>query len=145
MSGKLTLTSGGEFDPSRREPLDNACFYPRIQATRLMLDYYPAANKTLGIENRLFSKGALDELPRRKRRGIKSFEEKRIAAGREVSDPIWKNELGYPRSHVHVDHVACLWLITRFIDNKAECLFVPKNQVASRRRNWRDSIRCARR
>jgi hypothetical protein len=34
------------------------------------------------------------ELPRRKRRGIKSFLGKRIAASREVSDPIWKNEKG---------------------------------------------------
>ena len=34
------------------------------------------------------------------------------------------------RSHVHVDRVACPWLITRFIDNNAEFLFVPKNQVA---------------
>jgi hypothetical protein len=33
------------------------------------------------------------------------------------------------RSHVHVDRVACPWLITRFIDNNAEFLFVPKNQV----------------
>ncbi len=33
------------------------------------------------------------------------------------------------RSHVHVDRVACPWLITRFIDNAAEFLFVPKNQV----------------
>ena len=33
------------------------------------------------------------------------------------------------RSHVHVDRVACPWLITRFIDNKAEFLFVPKSQV----------------
>jgi len=33
------------------------------------------------------------------------------------------------RSHVHVDRVACPWLITRFIDNDAEFLFVPKNQV----------------
>ena len=35
------------------------------------------------------------------------------------------------RSHVHVDRVACPWLITRFIDNEAEFLFVPKNQIAS--------------
>jgi len=28
-----------------------------------------------------------------------------------------------------VDRVACPWLITRFIDNRAEFLFVPKNQV----------------
>ncbi len=34
------------------------------------------------------------------------------------------------RSHVHVDRVACPWLITRFVDNKAEFLFVPKSQVA---------------
>ena len=34
------------------------------------------------------------------------------------------------RSHVHVDRVACPWLITRFIDNEAEFLFVPKNQVS---------------
>jgi hypothetical protein len=33
------------------------------------------------------------------------------------------------RSHVHVDRVACPWLITRFIDNEAEFLFVPRNQV----------------
>ena len=33
------------------------------------------------------------------------------------------------RSHVHVDRVACPWLITRFIDNEAEFLFVPKNQL----------------
>jgi hypothetical protein len=33
------------------------------------------------------------------------------------------------RSHVHVDRVACPWLITRFIDSAAEFLFVPKSQV----------------
>jgi hypothetical protein len=33
------------------------------------------------------------------------------------------------RSHVHVDRVACPWLITRFIDNQAEFIFVPKSQV----------------
>jgi hypothetical protein len=33
------------------------------------------------------------------------------------------------RSHVHVDRVACPWLIQRFIDNQAEFLFVPKNQI----------------
>jgi hypothetical protein len=33
------------------------------------------------------------------------------------------------RSHVHVDRVACPWLIARFVDNEAEFLFVPKNQV----------------
>jgi len=34
------------------------------------------------------------------------------------------------RSHVHVDRVACPWLIKRFIDSDAEFLFVPKSQVA---------------
>src|SRR4030065_306370 len=33
------------------------------------------------------------------------------------------------RSHVHVDRVACPWLITRFIDSDAEFLFVPKSQI----------------
>jgi hypothetical protein len=33
------------------------------------------------------------------------------------------------RSHVHVDRVACPWLITRFIDSEAQFLFVPKKKV----------------
>lgn len=33
------------------------------------------------------------------------------------------------RSHVHVDRVACPWLITRFIDSEAEFLFVPASQI----------------
>jgi len=33
------------------------------------------------------------------------------------------------RSHVHVDRVACPWLISRFIDSDAEFYFVPKSQV----------------
>lgn len=33
------------------------------------------------------------------------------------------------RSHVHVDRVACPWLISRFIDSEAEFTFVPKSQV----------------
>jgi hypothetical protein len=33
------------------------------------------------------------------------------------------------RSHVHVDRVACPWLITRFVDNEAEFLFVPKTEI----------------
>jgi len=33
------------------------------------------------------------------------------------------------RSHVHVDRVACPWLIRRFVDSEAQFLFVPKNQV----------------
>jgi len=35
------------------------------------------------------------------------------------------------RSHVHVDRVACPWLIKRFIDNEAEFLFVPNSEVMS--------------
>ncbi len=33
------------------------------------------------------------------------------------------------RSHVHVDRVACPWLIKRFIDSEAEFLFVPRIEV----------------
>jgi hypothetical protein len=33
------------------------------------------------------------------------------------------------RSHVHVDRVACPWLIQRFVDNTAEFLFVPASQI----------------
>jgi len=34
------------------------------------------------------------------------------------------------RSHVHVDRVACPWLIRRFIDSDAEFIFVPKSVVS---------------
>lgn len=33
------------------------------------------------------------------------------------------------RSHVHVDRVACPWLIRRFVDSEAEFLFVPASRV----------------
>jgi len=33
------------------------------------------------------------------------------------------------RSQVHVDRVACPWLISRFIDSEAEFLFVPKGDI----------------
>lgn len=33
------------------------------------------------------------------------------------------------RSHIHVDRVACPWLITRFVDTEAEFLFVPKSEI----------------
>jgi len=33
------------------------------------------------------------------------------------------------RSHVHVDRVACPWLIDRFVDSDAEFFFVPRSQV----------------
>jgi hypothetical protein len=33
------------------------------------------------------------------------------------------------RSHVHVDRVACPWLISRFVDSQAEFIYVPKNRV----------------
>ena len=34
------------------------------------------------------------------------------------------------RSHVHVDRVACPWLITRFVDSEAEFIFAAANSVA---------------
>lgn len=33
------------------------------------------------------------------------------------------------RNYVHVDRVACPWLIQRFVDKDAEFLFVPANEV----------------
>jgi hypothetical protein len=33
------------------------------------------------------------------------------------------------RSHIHVDRVACPWLITRFIDSEAEIMFAPKSEI----------------
>ncbi len=33
------------------------------------------------------------------------------------------------RSHVHVDRVACPWLISRFVDNEAQFLFVPRGEI----------------
>lgn len=33
------------------------------------------------------------------------------------------------REHIHVDRVACPWLIRRFIDPAAELLFVPRDEV----------------
>jgi hypothetical protein len=33
------------------------------------------------------------------------------------------------RSHVHVDRIACPWLITRFVDSDADFLFVPASQI----------------
>jgi hypothetical protein len=33
------------------------------------------------------------------------------------------------RSHVHVDRVACPWVIARFVDSEAEFLFVPAARV----------------
>ena len=35
------------------------------------------------------------------------------------------------RSHVHVDRVACPWLIRRFVDSQAEFLFVAASEVNS--------------
>ena len=50
------------------------------------------------------------------------------------------------RSHVHVDRVACPWLITRFIDNEAEFLFVPGSQIEQvAQGDRRHPLRCARR
>lgn len=33
------------------------------------------------------------------------------------------------RSHVHVDRVACPWLITRFVDSDAEFIFAPASRI----------------
>jgi len=33
------------------------------------------------------------------------------------------------RSHVHVDRVACPWLILRFVDSQAEFIFVPASRI----------------
>jgi hypothetical protein len=33
------------------------------------------------------------------------------------------------RSHVHVDRVACPWLIRRFVDSDAEFIFVPTSRI----------------
>ena len=33
------------------------------------------------------------------------------------------------RSHVHVDRVACPWLISRFVDSDAEFIFVPRSRI----------------
>lgn len=33
------------------------------------------------------------------------------------------------RSHVHVDRVACPWLIKRFVDSQAQFLFVPSASI----------------
>jgi hypothetical protein len=33
------------------------------------------------------------------------------------------------RSHVHVDRVACPWLISRFVDSDAEFFYVPASQI----------------
>src|SRR5262245_63773576 len=45
---------------------------------------------------------------------------------REASEMKW-----ITREHVHVDRVACPWLIRKFVDPKAEFLFVPADQVAA--------------
>jgi len=34
------------------------------------------------------------------------------------------------RSHVHVDRVACPWLIRRFVDSEAEFLFASKSRIS---------------
>lgn len=39
------------------------------------------------------------------------------------------------REHVHVDRVACPWLIRRFVDPEAKFLFVPSEEVESMAKN----------
>jgi hypothetical protein len=48
-------------------------------------------------------------------------------AGRQKKES--DSMLWVTRSHVHVDRVACPWLIKRFVDSEAQFLFVPKSQV----------------
>jgi hypothetical protein len=48
------------------------------------------------------------------------------SSGEEDTHMLWVT-----RSHIHVDRVACPWLIQRFVDNEAEFLFVPANQVTA--------------
>lgn len=38
------------------------------------------------------------------------------------------------RAHVHVDRVACPWLIKRFIDSQAEFIFVSRDMVSAEAR-----------
>jgi hypothetical protein len=47
-----------------------------------------------------------------------------IIWARRLSPMLW-----ITRSHVHVDRIACPWLITRFIDSDADFLFVPASQI----------------
>ncbi len=50
------------------------------------------------------------------------------------------------RSHVHVDRVACPWLITRFVDSEAEFVFAPASRIADIvAAGGRDPVRCSRR
>ena len=41
------------------------------------------------------------------------------------------------RANVHVDRVACPWLIKKFVDPEAEFLFVPADQVMAVAANGR--------
>jgi hypothetical protein len=47
-------------------------------------------------------------------------------------DPKGEDMKWITRSHVHVDRVACPWLISRFVDSDAEFLFVPASKVKER-------------
>ena len=48
------------------------------------------------------------------------------------------------RLYVHVDRTACPWLIKRFIDPKAEFLFVPVEKLKKQQKRKGNTIRCAR-
>jgi hypothetical protein len=53
-----------------------------------------------------------------------------LSANRVLSIQSRRNSMKWvTRSHVHVDRIACPWLITRFIDSDAEFLFVPASQI----------------
>jgi very-short-patch-repair endonuclease len=84
----------GGFKFRRQHPIDRfiADFY--CAACRLVIEI-DGDSHAAQAEYDVARTAWLNELPRRKRRGITSFLGKRIAASREVSDPIGKNERGY--------------------------------------------------
>jgi len=45
------------------------------------------------------------------------------------------------REHPKIDRIACPWLIHRFIDPRAEFIYVPTEQVLAVATDWRDSLR----
>ena len=44
------------------------------------------------------------------------------------------------RERVKVDRVACPWLIKKFVDQEAEFVFVPADQVMESKTSWSNSL-----
>ena len=40
------------------------------------------------------------------------------------------------RERPKIDRIACAWLIKRFVDNEAESIYVPFEQVLKKSQNW---------